>query len=344
MPAPSATPPPAPTGTPSLEPIATNTPVVHQPGHTPTSDANHVHDAAASATMASTATAVPPAEIIDIPIGLPGADSYIYWLSDVDLNAIAEARPSVTVIDYSFDGTDETAFSASEIDSLRSAMTAPAKVIAYMSIGEAEDYRYYWQEDWTPGSPEWLVQENPNWEGNFKVQFWDTGWQATIFGQPESYLDRILAAGFDGVYMDIIDAYEFFEERGVSDSRQRMIDFVTDLSRYAKSKNPDFLIVPQNAPELGEDPAYLDVVDGIGMESVYYGYEFKNVLTDPTITLELEEALFRFTAAGKFVLTTDYAVSSLRVQDAYKRSRANGFLPTVTEVDLAGLPVHETFR
>jgi cysteinyl-tRNA synthetase len=281
---------------------------------------------------------------IDIPIGLPGATSYIYWLSDVDLNVIAAEQPSVAVIDYAFDGSDDTAFTAADIDGLRSSMSAPAKVIAYVSIGEAEDYRYYWQEDWSPGSPEWIVQENPDWEGNFKVEFWDDDWQVQIFGNTSSYLDRVIAVGFDGVYLDIIDAFEFFEERGVPDARQRMIDFVTELSVYAKSKNPDFLIVPQNAPELGEDPAYLDVVDGIGMESVYYGYEFKDVATDPAITLALEAALRRFTAAGKFVLTTDYAVSTQRVQDAYKRSRANGFLPTVTEVDLDGLPEREPFR
>ena len=291
-----------------------------------------------------TETLAPTAAILEFPIGLPGATSYIYWLSDVDLDVIAAEHPSVTVIDYAFDGSNDTAFSAEEIEDLRAAMRAPAWVIVYVSIGEAEEYRYYWQDDWSPGSPDWIVQENPDWEGNFKVEFWDDEWQAHIFGNSTSYLDRVIAVGFDGVYLDIIDAYEFFEERGVTDARQRMIDFVIGLSEYAKSKNPEFLIVPQNAPELGEDQAYLDVVDGIGMESVYYGYEFKNVATDPAITLEIEAALFRFRDAGKFVLTTDYAISSKRVQDAYKRSRANGFLPTVTEVDLADLPVREPSR
>ena len=211
----------------------------------------------------------------------------------MDLDVIAAEHPSVTVIDYAFDGSDDTAFSAEEIEDLRAAMGAPAWVIAFVSIGEAEEYRYYWQDDWSPGSPDWIVQENPDWEGNFKVEFWDDEWQANIFGNTTSYLDRVIAVGFDGVYLDIIDAYEFFEERGITDARQRMIDFVTGLSEYGKSKNPEFLIVPQNAPELGEDQAYLDVVDGIGMESVYYGYEFKNVATDPAITLEVEEALFR---------------------------------------------------
>ena len=350
----------APTALPVVAPSATSlpattTPMPPSPTAIPTSQSEPTPVAVPTVVIERTVeilaptgvpaeTPTPIAEVPDIPIGLPGATSYIYWLSDVDLDVIAAEHPSVTVIDYAFDGSDETAFTTEEIDQLRAAMSEPAKVIAYMSIGEAEEYRYYWQDDWSPGSPDWIVQENPDWEGNFKVEFWDDDWQANIFGNASSYLDRVISVGFDGVYLDIIDAYEFFEERGISDVRQRMVDFVTDLSAYAKSKNPDFLIVPQNAPELGEDPAYLKVVNGIGMESVYYGYEFKNVATDPAITLELEEALFRFTAAGKFVLTTDYAISSQRIQDAYKRSRANGFLPTVIGVDLDSLPVREPFR
>ncbi|MCX5769013.1 MAG: hypothetical protein NTZ09_01885 [Candidatus Hydrogenedentes bacterium] len=34
-----------------------------------------------------------------------------------------------------------------------------------------------------------------------------------ILGGPDAYLDRIITAGFDGVYLDIIDAFEYFEEK-----------------------------------------------------------------------------------------------------------------------------------
>lgn len=84
-------------------------------------------------------------------------------------------------------------------------------VLSYMSIGEAEDYRYYWQSNWRPGNPSWIEAENPDWEGNYKVRYWDARWQAVIFGSEDAYLDRIVAAGFDGVYLDIIDAFEYFE-------------------------------------------------------------------------------------------------------------------------------------
>lgn len=33
-----------------------------------------------------------------------------------------------------------------------------------------------------------------------------------IFGSEDSYLDKIIDQGFDGVYLDIIDAYEYYQE------------------------------------------------------------------------------------------------------------------------------------
>jgi cysteinyl-tRNA synthetase len=61
-------------------------------------------------------------------------------------------------------------------------------VIAYMSIGEAEDYRYYWQDDWYAHPPAWLRAENPDWPGNYLVAYWDPAWQGIIFGNDDSYL------------------------------------------------------------------------------------------------------------------------------------------------------------
>jgi len=80
-----------------------------------------------------------------------------------------------------------------------------------MSIGEAEDYRYYWQSGWKVGNPSFLDKENPNWKGNYKVRYWDKDWQNIIYGNDNSYLKKILDAGFDGVYLDIIDGFEYFE-------------------------------------------------------------------------------------------------------------------------------------
>jgi cysteinyl-tRNA synthetase len=84
-------------------------------------------------------------------------------------------------------------------------------VIAYLSIGEAEDYRYYWKPVWKTNPPSWLKAEDPNWEGNYVVAYWEKDWQNIIFGNSNAYLDKIIKDGFDGAYLDIIDAFEYFE-------------------------------------------------------------------------------------------------------------------------------------
>ncbi|MCK5828208.1 endo alpha-1,4 polygalactosaminidase, partial [Candidatus Bipolaricaulota bacterium] len=55
--------------------------------------------------------------------------------------------------------------------------------------------------------PEWLLDENPEWEGNYPVQYWHPQWRDIVFVM----LDAVLEAGFDGVYLDRVDVYEEFE-------------------------------------------------------------------------------------------------------------------------------------
>lgn len=126
------------------------------------------------------------------------------------LDALRLTDYDVLIIDLFFN--DGSILTSDEIESLKTKASGGTRlVIAYMSIGEAEDYRYYWQSDWLNNPPSWLVEENPNWEGNYKVKYWQDDWQNIILGSEESYLDKIINANFDGVYLDIIDAFEYFE-------------------------------------------------------------------------------------------------------------------------------------
>ncbi len=125
------------------------------------------------------------------------------------LSALGDNNYDIILIDVFYDGD---ILSSSEVNSLKTKENGGERlVIAYMSIGEAEDYRFYWKSEWKDNKPSWLEKENPDWEGNYKVRYWDPAWQDIIFGSTNSYLDRIIAAGFDGVYLDIIDAFEYFE-------------------------------------------------------------------------------------------------------------------------------------
>jgi cysteinyl-tRNA synthetase len=125
------------------------------------------------------------------------------------LAALAATNYDILLIDLFF---NETALTASDITPLKTKHDGGTRlVMAYMSIGEAEDYRYYWKPAWILTPPSWLGAENPDWPGNYKVRYWEKGWRDIIYGGDSSYVRKILDAGFDGVYLDIIDAFEYFE-------------------------------------------------------------------------------------------------------------------------------------
>lgn len=143
--------------------------------------------------------------------------NFLYLINPVNfvtktafVNAITATNYDLIIMDLFFhDGTE---FSSSEITQLKNKANGGKRlVISYMSIGEAEDYRYYWQNAWNTTKPEWMDLENPDWPGNFKVKYWDEAWQDIIFGNENSYLNKITNAGFDGIYLDIIDGFEYFE-------------------------------------------------------------------------------------------------------------------------------------
>ncbi|MBT3383104.1 MAG: hypothetical protein HN778_01990 [Prolixibacteraceae bacterium] len=126
------------------------------------------------------------------------------------VDAVTSTNYDLLIMDLFF--IDGTEFSLAEINQLKNKFNGGKRlVICYLSVGEAENYRYYWQESWNINNPSWLGDENPEWKENFKVKFWQNEWQDIIYGNENSYLKKIINSGFDGVYLDIIDAFEYYE-------------------------------------------------------------------------------------------------------------------------------------
>ncbi len=149
---------------------------------------------------------------------LSEASNFLYLLNYAEFDSkeklIASIRSTdydLLIIDVFFN--DGAVFTADEIAQMRTKNNGGSRLIlAYMSIGEAEDYRFYWDSEWKFEQPYWLVEENENWPGNYKVRYWEAAWQNIILGpEKTSYLSKIFEANFDGVYLDIIDAFEYFE-------------------------------------------------------------------------------------------------------------------------------------
>jgi cysteinyl-tRNA synthetase len=246
------------------------------------------------------------------------------------LDEIAASGYDLVVIDLARDGS-ENYFTFEEICNIQATGTI---VLAYFEIGAIENYRPEWKT--TPDD----LKLGPvaGWPDEYYVRYWDPRWWPIIKGR----IDQALAAGFDGAYLDMIVSYEEISIRdaGMDDvaRAQAMVDLIAAVSEYAKEHNPAFKIVPQNAPELYTWPGYLEAIDGLGMEELYFRATDESCTAD--WCAENREAALAIKAAGKLILTVDYATQPDNVRAAYAHSHADGFVPFVTAVELDKLPDH----
>jgi cysteinyl-tRNA synthetase len=254
-----------------------------------------------------------------------------YWLSSLEIAGVATAPHDLLVIDseMSANRTFERQHSPEQVARAKRRSDGSARVLlAYLSIGEAERYRPYWQREWYDAArkPAWLDKENRRWAGNFAIQFWHPEWQQLIFGAPESYLDRVVAQGFDGVYLDRADAF-FQWQKSHPSARSDMATFIARLGSHARRQKPEFLIVMQNAEELLEDAVVLDAIDGIAKEDLLYGVrraEEPNKPDDVTWSMEL---LHLAQTAGRKILVVEYLKDPEKMAAAARRIREEGFVP-----------------
>lgn len=145
---------------------------------------------------------------------LSDAQNFLYLISTSSypsksafLSAIAATNFDIVLIDLFFEGEE---LSATDIQSLKTKANGGTRlVIAYMNIGAAETYRYYWQEKWKKGRPNWIKKEYDGYPDEYWVKFWKNDWREIIYGNDESYTKKLLNAGFDGAYLDNVEAYYF---------------------------------------------------------------------------------------------------------------------------------------
>lgn len=281
-----------------------------------------------------------------------GTNDFLYQLQNNDLIQMGNSAFDLVIMDYSSDGSEALRYTPAEIAALRNSPGGPKIVLAYMSIGEAEDYRWYWQNSWDAnhngipdaGAPAWLSVSNPDWPGNYEVRYWDPNWQAIIYGSPTSYLDKIMDTGFDGVYLDIVDAFEYWGPGGPSGedrqtAEQEMVDFVIALANYARTTRgkPAFQVFPQNGEALSSHADYVDAVSGIGKEDTWYD---GNSAQPAGYTQDVLTNLDVFLNAGKLVLVTDYCRQQSLIDDFYNKAILRGYVPYATVRDLDQLTIN----
>lgn len=284
---------------------------------------------------------------------VPGSFAYVLQ-ADADGRTRAAAVAQLAacgrdwiVLDAAFGGG--TTWPRADLDAIRAGQ-AGRKVVAYISIGEAEDYRPYWRKEWggqgklTAAAPAWLGVENPEWQGNYRVKYWQADWQALILAA----VDDAMGCGFDGVYLDIVDGFETFENSGgdyranrinpetKQSYRRDMVAWVKAVTARARAKKPDALVIPQNGSELLAHADFLAVVSAVGIEDLF---TVGNKLQREAHTREVLRNLQPLLAAKKPVLVVEYPTKADRQARAEQRAKENGLVWLVTDRELRTLGV-----
>ena len=262
--------------------------------------------------------------------------------------AIAQLKASGRdwiVLDAAFAG--DTPWEQADLDTIRSGK-AGRKVVAYLSIGEAEDYRPYWQSEWvsngkrTADAPAWLGIENPEWKGNYQIKYWNVDWQKLMLPM----IDDVMARGFDGVYLDIVDGFETYEQGadGYLDDRMNpetkqtyrrdMVDWVRAIAAHARAKNPAALVIPQNGSQLVVHKDFVEVINAQGIEDLFTNGK---KLQPASHTDEILGHLKPLALANKPVLLIEYPKTPERQALSKKLAKENGLVWLVTDRQLKTL-------
>lgn len=270
---------------------------------------------------------------------LAGVKSWGYQLRLLRPPQVAASPFDLVVIDHAISegGRHIAAYGSELLQMIRKRPDGSRRIVlAYLSIGEAERYRFYWKPEWADSRPTWLGGVNPQWDGNYTVRYWDPDWQRIIVGGPNSYLERIKAAGFDGIYLDRADIFQEFSRSRPSAERE-MAAFIAKIAQAARRDAPHFLVVMQNAEELLRHANVITAIDGIAKEDLFYG-ENHDGQPNPAGTVATTLSNLRIARrAGKRVLVVEYVDSASTAAALRRRANAEGFVIHFARRDLGSL-------
>ncbi len=273
--------------------------------------------------------------------------------------SLARQDHDLIVIDYSPTGRRHDRFTAAEVARIAKGPRGRRLVAAYISIGEASEFRGkpVWDTAWTATgkararltkkAPAWLGPVNPKWPESRKVRFWDKDWQRRLFNaQGTGWLDLIVAQGFDAAYLDIVLAYYFWHKEEGRDARKMaraMMDLIVAMTAHGRKTNRRFFTIPQNGAWILNDAGvanakpgtpdhalkrrFLDAIGAVGAEDVYFRGRAKMNNRFAPDRARVERLRRDFACNGKPVLVIDYLNDPAKVGRFLLAARKDGFVP-----------------
>lgn len=239
---------------------------------------------------------------------LNSVKTFAYYTSQVDPETVGKSDYDLMIVNEA--DANSRLFDAADIEKMK---TNDKLVIAEISVGHAESYRWYWKKEWDRARPSFLGEEIS--KNKFLVKgLGSNEWESIT----KSIVDRAIESGYDGILLDGIDAW--IDLGGSKALRDETVDYVIGLSKYAKSKNKDFLIFTKNSEQLGMIAPFAAAVDAVVKEGMVYS------LAGPKNSYDqIVKSIRELKYINKPVFVIEY-VTGGAWNDAKSRIKTNGFI------------------
>ncbi len=207
--------------------------------------------------------------------------------------------------------------------------------VGYVSVGEAEDYRFYWEN--IKDAP-FIIEENEDWEGNYYIDPRSEQWKSLLINE---VIPKVLNRGYKGIFLDTLDTAEYLEWK-YPDEYEGAVDGMVDLVRAIRQRYPSIVMVSNNGyPLLYRIAPYIDAVL---VEDLYTTYDFETGtygIQDPHVTEEHRAMLTDISTRYHVpILTLDYIDpnDTTGKRSIESSSVLDGFYPHVGDINLELLP------
>lgn len=202
--------------------------------------------------------------------------------------------------------------------------------LGYISAGEAEDYRPYWD---TIKSADWVLEENKNWPGARLVDTGAPEWYEEVVGPLAA---DITSAGYDGYFLDTLDSIETLKTVA-PEKYEGACDGLVALIRRLRETHPDAVIVVNRGFTIL--PRIVAYIDGVLIEGVRSSYNFsekRSRLLTESDQKWMDSQLAMIKELKRPIFALDYMdpPNAAESEQVFKELIALGTNPLISTVDL----------
>jgi cysteinyl-tRNA synthetase, unknown class len=213
-------------------------------------------------------------------------------------------------------------------------------VLGYLSLTEAEQRRPYWQSEWQATAidkrPSWLLEENPQRRGNWRVNIANSGWHSALYGAEDSIVDRLLAAGFDGVYLDpgslLDNAPQSQTAPDRSETEWQLAELVARIATYARLQHPRFIVMLDDAESLIDRTPVASAIDIAVKHDLLFGRNATGQANRQDDVNATVRGLTRVAAAKRPVFVVEHLADTALSVAARKRINELGYVAAISTV------------